>query len=115
MYERGLGVLQDYAKAMRLCRLASAQGDAYAQYKLGRLYQDGPGVPKDVVTAHMWLNVASANGERDAGLLRNKAGFATRTVSEDRRWPPASPPAARCATPEASRAAGSYTTRRDTP
>ena len=26
-------------------------------------------------------------------------GLATRTFSEDRRWPPAAPPAARCATP----------------
>jgi hypothetical protein len=41
-------------------------------------------------------------------------GLATRTFSEDRRWPPASPPAARCATPGAPRAAGSYTTRWDT-
>ena len=40
-------------------------------------------------------------------------GLATRTFSEDRRWPPASPPAARCATPRAPRAA-SYTTTRDT-
>jgi hypothetical protein len=37
----------------------------------------------------------------------------TRTLAQDRRWPPASPPAARCATPGAPCAA-SYTTRKDT-
>ena len=38
---------------------------------------------------------------------------ATRPFAEDRRWPPAPPPAARCAPPGAPRAA-SYTNRRDT-
>jgi predicted nucleic acid-binding Zn finger protein len=41
------------------------------------------------------------------------SSFATQTFAEDRRWPPASPPAARCATPRAPRAA-SYTNRWDT-
>jgi hypothetical protein len=41
-------------------------------------------------------------------------GFATRTFSEDGRWPPVSPPAARCATPEAPRAASYYTTYGET-
>jgi len=45
--------------------------------------------------------------------LRFGSRVATRTYSEDRRWPPASPPAARCATPVASRVASFDTTYGD--
>lgn len=41
-------------------------------------------------------------------------GLATRTSTEDRRWPPSGVPDARCAAPEAPRAASSYTSPRDT-
>ena len=36
------------------------QGNAYAQHNLGVAYRDGQGVPKDLVEAYAWLNLASA-------------------------------------------------------
>ena len=45
-------------------RLASEQGDADAQLNLGVMYADG--VLQDPVLAHMWFNIAGANGNEAA-------------------------------------------------
>ena len=66
-------VEKDIAEAVRLFRLAAEQGDAYAQYRLGWMYDNGTGVLKDKSTAHMWLNISSANGHEDAGEARDNA------------------------------------------
>ena len=42
------------------------EGDADAQNALGRLYRRGNGVPRDLVLAHMWFGIASANGSDSA-------------------------------------------------
>jgi len=47
MFERGRGVKQDFAQAVRLYRLAAKQNDAVAQRNLGCMYRDGLGVQKD--------------------------------------------------------------------
>jgi TPR repeat protein len=67
MYMRGEGVLQDYAERLRLYQLAAKQL-VVAQFFLGVIYQDGDGVPQDNVLAHMWYNIASANGSSSGGL-----------------------------------------------
>src|ERR1700726_1343921 len=54
MYERGLGVPQDYAAAAKWYRLAADQNFAGAQFKLGRLYSLGRGVPQDYGEAAVW-------------------------------------------------------------
>ena len=41
-------------------------GNAYAQHNLGLMYNNGNGVPKDLVQAHVWYNIAGANGEENA-------------------------------------------------
>lgn len=51
---------QDYGKAARWFRLAAQQGMPVAQIELGKLYEQGLGVPQDYVTAHMWFNVATS-------------------------------------------------------
>ena len=51
---------------MRWYRLAAEQGLASAQYSLGVMYAQGRGVLKDSVLAHMWLNIAGANGDESA-------------------------------------------------
>ena len=55
--------MEDDAEAARWYRLAADQGHAYAQYNLGLKYASGRGVPQDNVTAHMWFNIAGANGD----------------------------------------------------
>ena len=77
MYGNGRGVLKDEAEAVRWYRLAAEQGDATAQYGLGFMYAGlmyaaGEGVlKKDSVLAHMWSNIAGANGNAKARKLRD--------------------------------------------
>ena len=47
-------------------RTKAEQGQAYAQYHLGVSYANGEGVPKDLVQAHMWLNLSGAKGSEQA-------------------------------------------------
>ena len=61
-YATGRGVPQDGAKAVRLYRKLAEQGKAFAQYSLGNMYRTGQGVLQDYTTAHMWFNIAAANG-----------------------------------------------------
>lgn len=51
MYRDGLGVVQDYAEAVRWYRLAADQGNVYAQYDLGVMYRDGLGIVQDYAEA----------------------------------------------------------------
>jgi len=77
MYANGRGVPQDYAEAMKWCRLAAEQGYARAQYMLGIMYANGRGVPQNDVQAHMWFNLAASRApasERDEAIkMRNVA------------------------------------------
>ena len=66
-YER-----RDYATAMRGFRVHAEQGYASAQYNLGFMYAAGEGVLKDSVLAHMWSNIAGANGNANARELRDR-------------------------------------------
>jgi hypothetical protein len=42
------------------------QGDASAQYKLGVMYENGDGVPKDYVLAYRYFNFSAAQGNKGA-------------------------------------------------
>jgi TPR repeat protein len=71
LYEKGLGVPQDYVEAASWYRKASDQGNSMAQFSLAGLYLAGRGVPQDFVAAHMWLNLAASletNGEIQKGF-----------------------------------------------
>jgi uncharacterized protein len=46
--------------------MSAEQGDAYAQWMLGKLYLEGKGVGQDYVQAHMLFNLAASNGLTDA-------------------------------------------------
>jgi hypothetical protein len=67
IYERGLGVPPDYAKAAEWYQKAVDQRYARALYNLGTLYEQGLGVPKDTLKA---LNLY-----REAGGLKGEIGF----------------------------------------
>jgi TPR repeat protein len=47
---------------------AAKQGDLVAQYKLGRLYEKGMGVPKDYAEAIHWYKISAENGDWSAQL-----------------------------------------------
>jgi hypothetical protein len=59
MYEFGSKPMQqDYAKAAEWYTMAAEHGDPYAQYKIGRAYTRGTGLPIDRVQAYKWLTIS---------------------------------------------------------
>jgi hypothetical protein len=60
MYEKGLGVPQNYMVSAAWYRCAAGQGYPPAAYSLGLMYDKGHGVPQDYVLAYTWLNLAVA-------------------------------------------------------
>ena len=66
MYADGNGVLEDHKQAVKWYRLAAEQGFADAQIKLAGMYRDGHGVPKSNIWRYALLNLAAANGNKDA-------------------------------------------------
>jgi hypothetical protein len=71
MYEKGLGVPQDYAEALRWSRKAAEKGIKEAQYNVGLIYFRGLGTIPDYVKAHLWWNLSAARGYRAASESRN--------------------------------------------
>ena len=56
----------NYEKAMHLWRPFADKGDAYAQFKLGLMYDKGWGVPEDYAAAVSWYRKAADQGDADA-------------------------------------------------
>jgi len=73
LYIKGFGVPQNYAEALKLLERAAARRDAEAEFLLGTLYREGKGIPKDLLRAHMWFNLAAAQGHTHALNLRDVA------------------------------------------
>ncbi len=92
MHADGLGVPQDYSKAVKWYRKAAEQGLADAQNNLGTRYGKGEGVPQDYVSAHMWLSLAAAQGDdtaqknRDLVAKRMTTGQIAKAERMAREW-----------------------------
>ena len=81
-FQKGLTAAQngDYATALPFFEPLAEQGDATAQFNLGIMYENGKGVPKDYVRAHMWFNIAAISGESE-NASNNRDIVATRMNS----------------------------------
>ena len=76
-------MLQDYATAAAWWSRAAEQGFAKAQNNLGIAFAFGEGVPRDLVEAHKWLNLAvSRAANADVGPFTN-----TRNLIEKQMTP----------------------------
>lgn len=65
LYEKGLGVEQDYEQAARWYRMAAGKGVSFAQAALGDLYANGLGVPPYRSEAvALWTRAAAAGEQR---------------------------------------------------
>ena len=73
MYDRGQGVPQDFAEALKWYRKAAEQGFAEAQTNLGIMYYTGQGVPKDYVLARMWFTLATSGYPASENAKRERA------------------------------------------
>lgn len=65
-YDKGLGVPQNYKKAVNLFRQAAEQNDPIAQYHLGVKYVNGHGVRENPMEAYIWFAIAFNNGNEMA-------------------------------------------------
>jgi len=90
MYERGDGVLEDYAEAVRLFRLAAEQGDANAQTNLGNMYVNGEGVPEDYAEAVRLFRLAAEQGlaraQYNLGIMYSNGRGVPEDDAERVRW-----------------------------
>jgi TPR repeat protein len=69
-YETGrIGLPKDFTQAQHWYSEAAKQGDAYAEFALGVLFNFGKGVKRDYVQAYTWYERAvlhSTGGDRDS-------------------------------------------------
>lgn len=72
IYERGVGVVQNYATAAAWYRRAAEQGLTEAQYNLATLYDEGLGLQKDLDQAVHWYRAAANSG---SALAANNLGY----------------------------------------
>ncbi len=56
---------ENYVKAFPLCKQEAEQGDARAQYKLGKMYFEGRGVKKNNLLAKKYFKQACDKGSKD--------------------------------------------------
>ena len=61
--------------------MAANLGNASAQYNIGNMYRVGAGVPQNNVIAHMWFNIAAANGVEEGA--NNRETIAKLMTAED--------------------------------
>ncbi len=71
----------DYETALREFRPLAEQGNVDAQNALGWMYYIGGGVLQDYVQAHMWYNLAAAQGDKAAA--KNRDIVATKMTPND--------------------------------
>ena len=57
---------KDYAAAMKEYRPLAERGNAEAQYRVGRMYEFGQGVPQDKAQGIAWIRKAAAQNHADA-------------------------------------------------
>ncbi len=66
MYFSGLGVTQDYSKALEWFVAAAQQGHVVAQKNVGSIYAGGYGIPRDYREAARWYRMAAESNDATA-------------------------------------------------
>jgi hypothetical protein len=59
-------IRKDYATAIKQYRPLAERGNAEAQYRIGRMYEFGQGVPQDKAQGIAWIRKAAAQNHADA-------------------------------------------------
>ena len=84
---QGIGVAKNDEKAADWTRKADEQGNAEAQYQLGRLYQLGEGVAKNDEKATDWFRKSAEQGYAEAieylQSINTAASSSTEEISDD--------------------------------
>lgn len=84
MYANGDGVQLDYKKAVAFYQASAKQGFKAGQEDLAGMYQDGQGVPKDLVLAYAWaiLSGGGTESELSSKVTKKQAKEAQKLASE---------------------------------
>lgn len=87
MYDKGQGVPQSDAEAMRWYERAAEQGEPRAQYNLGLMYLNGQGVPPSLVQAYYWISLSASRGNQHALDARDYVSekMSTEQLTEGKR------------------------------
>ena len=89
-YNKGEGVPQSYAEAVKWYRLAADQGNAFAQYNLGLKYYKGEGVPQSYSEAVKWYRLAAEQGNAPAqnnlGLMYHNGEGVPQSYTDAVKW-----------------------------
>jgi len=90
MYDKGNGVTQDTAEALKWLRKAVEQGDAKAQNNLGWMYEKGKGVTQDYAEALKWYRKAAEQGhavaQSNLALMYDNGEGVTQDYAEAVKW-----------------------------
>ena len=68
----GLRIPQNDAEGAKWNLYAAERGDDRYQYRIGLMYEEGRGVPRDYVRAYMWYSLAVTNGWEGSGHRRDQ-------------------------------------------
>ncbi|MCB1890097.1 MAG: sel1 repeat family protein [Rhodocyclaceae bacterium] len=83
LYEDGLGVSPDMARALGYYRRGAENGSVKAQFRVGRLYWLGtPQIPIDRVEGRRYLAMAAAGGDSEAAEMLAAGGAASGPLAE---------------------------------
>jgi TPR repeat protein len=74
-------------QAVKWFRRSANQRVAGAQFELSGMYCKGMGVKRDVVQAHMWANLATAQGMTGAVTREIEMASAARITAEEQMTP----------------------------
>lgn len=69
LYDDGLGVTPDLARALQYYQEAAEGGSRAAAYRLGLLHLRDPRLPEDPQQARYWLSRAAQDGDTEAAVL----------------------------------------------
>jgi TPR repeat protein len=83
MYEYGIGVELDLARAAKWYRMAAELGDHYAQFFASVMYYKGEGVPRDRIEAAKWWTLSMTKGGRWADNIRASVESAESKLTPD--------------------------------
>ncbi len=90
MFQRGYGVSQDYAEAVRWYRKSAEQGNEAAQCNLGFMYEKGFGVGQDYAEAVRWYRKSAEQGisraQNNLGVMHRKGLGVGQDYAEAVRW-----------------------------
>ncbi len=75
---------EKYTEAIAKLKPAAEQGHKKAQYRMGRIYQKGYGVPKDHARAVYWYEKAAAQGHAKSQYRLAKCYMEAKGVREDK-------------------------------